>query len=184
MLNDEEPSSTSIFHLNGTDMQYATRLNRTSSIESLQRDFGEELNIEPLLAPPHFEHCSVIDVLYRSFPSNELHVSTGEHSILPSPLHMREDILSLWEEVASQIIEPTASASAHRSLQEPSHLAHRIPSAERMPPRKRLHAHSWDRLSTMLLGFPRSAHARSAPNTPCGFADSPPTFTANTWPTS
>ncbi len=140
-------------------------------MENKQKDFVDELNIETHLSPPHVQNCSVIDILCHSLPFDDIGLST-EDTTLPSPNQIRGDILSLWEEVAAQIIEPVAIA--HRSLQEPTHLAHRVPSAERMPPRKRSPAHSWDRLSTGLLGIIRS---RSAPSTPCGLTD----CTADAW---
>jgi len=204
MLNDEEP--TSFFHLNGKELQseirehltpsyqlpctivdivepihshgfvchdesFVTAATRTSS--STQKDFGEELNIEPNLSP-NLELFSVIGDLYRCGSFDQVD--------LPSPNQMRVDILSLWDEVASQLAEPIASA--HRPLQEPTHLAHRVPSSERMPPRKRFHAHSWDRLSQGLLGIPRSPHAPRTPSVPSlsrGLADSPPPCTARAW---
>jgi hypothetical protein len=157
---------------------------RTPSMESNQRDFVEELNIETNLSPS-FEYFSSIDAMYRSGSFDDIILSTDVQAVLPSPNHLRPDILSLWEEVASQLVEPVASP--HRPLREPTHLAHRVPSAERMPPRKRFHGHAWDRLSSALLGVPRSP--QPAPSTPrrapaCGLADSPPPCMARAWPGS
>ena len=148
-------------------------ITRTSS--STQKDFGEELNLEPNLSP-NFEQFSIIDDLYRC---DSFNFNNEGQADLPSPNQMRADILSLWDEVASQLVEPVTSA--HRPLREPTHLAHRVPSSERMPPRKRFHAHSWDRLSLGLLGVPRSPHATPRQSYSQSLADSPRPCTARAW---
>ena len=119
------------------------------SLQILQRGFDEELTLESLIV--HNSKSSVEEFNYTLSVFNrnlaaDVFDSRASLLSLPSPNDVRTDIISLWEEVSSQIGDDHVFSRGQ--MPEP---ARRASSGEQMPPPRRYHAYAWHSISRKLM---------------------------------